>query len=66
MREPLLSVVMPVFNAGPFLDGAIRSILDQTFASFEFVIADDGSTGCRSGPDRRSLRRRAGRMGRDR
>lgn len=41
---PLISVVMPVRNAGPFLDESIRSILNQTFTDFEFVILDDVST----------------------
>ena len=41
---PPLSVVMPVHNAGMYLDAAITSILGQTFADFEFVILDDGST----------------------
>lgn len=35
---------MPVRNAAPFLDACVRSILAQTFADFEFVIFDDGST----------------------
>jgi glycosyltransferase involved in cell wall biosynthesis len=35
---------MPVRNAAPFLDACVRSILTQTFADFEFVIFDDGST----------------------
>lgn len=35
---------MPVKNAMPFLDAAIASILDQSFADFEMVIGDDGST----------------------
>jgi glycosyltransferase involved in cell wall biosynthesis len=39
-----VSVVMPVYNALPHLDGAVRSILDQTHRDFEFVIYDDGST----------------------
>ncbi|QAY75126.1 glycosyltransferase family 2 protein [Sphingosinicella sp. BN140058] len=43
-RPRALSVVMPVRNAGPFLDASIRSILDQTLSDFEFVIRDDGST----------------------
>lgn len=43
-RPPALSVVMPVYNAAPFLDESVRSILDQSFADFEFVILDDGST----------------------
>lgn len=41
---PLISVVMPVYNALPFLDDSISSILTQTFRDFEFVIFDDGST----------------------
>jgi glycosyltransferase involved in cell wall biosynthesis len=39
-----LSVVMPVHNALPHLDAAVRSILDQTHTDFEFVILDDAST----------------------
>ncbi len=35
---------MPVHNAQPFLDESVGSILNQTFADFEFVILDDGST----------------------
>ena len=41
---PPLAVVMPVHNAGAYLDPAVASILDQSFADFEFVILDDGST----------------------
>jgi glycosyltransferase involved in cell wall biosynthesis len=44
MMSPLISVVMPVHNAAPYLDASIRSILGQTFKEFEFVILDDGST----------------------
>jgi glycosyltransferase involved in cell wall biosynthesis len=42
--KPLISVVMPVYNALPFLDNSISSILAQTFSDFEFVIFDDAST----------------------
>jgi len=41
---PAVSVVMPVYNALPYLDQAIESILGQTFSDFEFVILDDAST----------------------
>lgn len=43
-RQPAVSVVMPVFNARPYLLEAIRSILTQTWTDFELLIADDGST----------------------
>lgn len=42
--EPLVSVVMPVFNAAEHLSKSIESILGQTFADFEFLLLDDGST----------------------
>jgi glycosyltransferase involved in cell wall biosynthesis len=41
---PPMSVVMPVHNGERFLDAGVRSILDQTFQDFEFVILDDAST----------------------
>ena len=41
---PRISVVMPVYNARPFLAEAIDSITKQTFQDLEFIIIDDGST----------------------
>jgi hypothetical protein len=38
-----LTVVMPVHNAGPYLEASIRSILGQSYGDFEFAIRDDGS-----------------------
>jgi len=35
---------MPVYNALPYLDEAVESILKQSFQNFEFVILDDAST----------------------
>jgi glycosyltransferase involved in cell wall biosynthesis len=44
LTSPLISVVMPVYNAAPYLAEAIESILTQTHQDFEFIIADDEST----------------------
>ena len=44
MTAPLVSVLMPVYNCGPFVDEAIECILRQTFTDFEFLIVDDAST----------------------
>lgn len=41
---PLVSVVMPVYNAGDYLRKAVLSILSQTFTHWELLIIDDGST----------------------
>lgn len=41
---PVVSVILPAFNAGPFVEAAVRSILVQTFRDFELILVDDGST----------------------
>lgn len=41
---PAISVIMPVYNGEAFLSEAIDSILNQTFADFEFIIIDNAST----------------------
>ncbi len=43
-ETPIVSVVMPVRNALPFLDAAIQSIVSQSEPNFEFIILDDAST----------------------
>ncbi len=41
---PLLSILMPVYNAGRYLRPAIASLLAQDFRDFELIIVNDGST----------------------
>lgn len=43
-QPPKISVILPVYNAGSFLAEAINSVLNQTFAEFELIIINDGST----------------------
>lgn len=41
---PLVSVLMPAYNACRYIDLAIESILNQSYQHFELIILDDGST----------------------
>lgn len=43
-KNPLVSVIMPVYNGEEYLAEAVQSILDQTYANFELLIVDDGSS----------------------
>lgn len=43
-NTPLISVLMTVFNTERYVGDAIKSILDQTYTNFEFIIVDDCST----------------------
>lgn len=43
-HRPLVSVVMPAYNAAAYLAEAIQSVLRQSLADLELIVIDDGST----------------------
>jgi len=43
-NSPLISVVIPAYNAEKFIEEAIHSILNQSYQNVEIWVADDGST----------------------
>ena len=42
-NNPLVSVVLPVYNSEKYIRESIQSILDQTYKNFELIIVNDGS-----------------------
>lgn len=44
MADPIVTVLMTVYNGGEYLKESIRSVLSQTFKDFEFLIINDCST----------------------
>lgn len=44
MNEPIVSVLMPVYNCEKYISEAVQSIFNQTFIDFELIVIDDCST----------------------
>lgn len=44
MSEPLISVIVPVYNVGEYLNRCIESIVTQTYTKLEIILVDDGSS----------------------
>lgn len=41
---PMISIVMPAYNAGKFITEAINSVVNQTYKNWELIVIDDGSS----------------------
>ena len=44
MKQPLITVLIPAYNAGKYIEESIQSILNQSYSNLEIIVIDDGST----------------------
>jgi glycosyltransferase involved in cell wall biosynthesis len=42
--NPLVSVILPCYNAENFVEASVRSIMDQTYSNLEIILIDDSSS----------------------
>ena len=43
MQQPLISVIVPIYNVEDYLDRCVESIFNQTYRNLEIILVDDGS-----------------------
>ena len=44
VKNPLISIVIPVYNVEVYLEQCVKSIVNQSFTNYEILLINDGST----------------------
>ncbi|MEJ2140489.1 MAG: glycosyltransferase family A protein, partial [Gammaproteobacteria bacterium] len=44
LNQPPVSVIVPAYNVGPYIDQCLRSLKSQSLQSIQIIVVDDGST----------------------
>ena len=42
-KQPLISVIVPIYKVEQYLNRCVQSIVDQTYKNLEIILVDDGS-----------------------
>ena len=43
MKQPLISIIIPIYKVEAYLDRCVQSVADQTYRNLEIILVDDGS-----------------------
>jgi len=44
IEEPLVSIIIPVYNTKPYLERCIQSVVQQTYKQLEILLIDEGTS----------------------
>lgn len=44
MTQPLISIIVPIYNAEQYLEDTLKELINQTYKNLEIILVDDGST----------------------
>lgn len=44
MKQPLVSIIVPVYNTAEYVEECIQSVLSQSYKNIELILVSDGST----------------------
>ena len=55
MAKPVVTYIIPVYNAEPFIERCVRSLMEQSYANIEYIFVDDCSFDCSTDVLRRTI-----------